>query len=117
MIANGRTIDSPASIQSFISQRRSYLLGLITANVSANFSIRLNNGADFSTNRNLIAAHRHRAHRRPNRHHQRDRFPGLLDLRDQLDRAGGPRRRKQCAHRSSLDAKAIRSAARPRRST
>src|SRR5262249_414790 len=55
MVANGRTIESPSSIQSYISQRRSYLLGLITTNASANFSITLNNGADFSTNRNLIA--------------------------------------------------------------
>ena len=55
MFASGRTIESPASIQSYISQRRSHLLGLITTNVPANFSIRLNNGTDFSTNRNLIA--------------------------------------------------------------
>jgi hypothetical protein len=55
MTANGRTVDSPASIQNYISQRRSNLLGLIAANVSSTFSIKLNNGADFSTNRNLIA--------------------------------------------------------------
>src|SRR3989442_13860553 len=55
MVANGRTIESPSSIQSYISQRRTYLLGLITTNVPANFSITLNNGADFGTNRNLIA--------------------------------------------------------------
>src|SRR3989442_2306763 len=54
MVANGRTIDSPSSIQSYISQRRTYLLGLISTNVPGGFSITLNNGADFSTNRNLI---------------------------------------------------------------
>src|SRR5437660_10530431 len=55
MVANGRTVDRPSSIQSYISQRRSYLLALITSNVPGGFSITLNNGADFSTNRNLIA--------------------------------------------------------------
>src|SRR2546430_4787286 len=54
MRANGRTIDSPSSIQPYISQRRSYLLGLITTNVPANFAITLNGGGDFSTNRNLV---------------------------------------------------------------
>jgi hypothetical protein len=54
MIASGRSIESPSSIQTYISQRRSYLLSLIATNVPANFSITLNNGADFSTNRNLI---------------------------------------------------------------
>ncbi|PYJ97404.1 MAG: hypothetical protein DME23_15695, partial [Verrucomicrobia bacterium] len=54
MRANGRMIDSPSSIQTYISQRRSYLLGLITTNVPANFAITLNGGGDFDTNRNLI---------------------------------------------------------------
>ncbi|MGH7490588.1 MAG: lamin tail domain-containing protein, partial [bacterium] len=55
MVANGRTIDNPSSIQSYLSQRRNYLLGLITTNVPANFAITLNGGGDLSTNRNLIA--------------------------------------------------------------
>jgi len=55
MVANGRTIDNPSSIQSYLSQRRNYLLGLITTNVPANFAITLNSGGDLSTNRNLIA--------------------------------------------------------------
>jgi hypothetical protein len=54
MIANGRTVDSPSGIKSYIAQRRTYLLGLITTNASANFAITLNNGADLTTNRNLI---------------------------------------------------------------
>src|SRR5213594_1527728 len=55
MVANGRTIDNPSTIKTYISQRRSYLLGLITTNVSAGFAITSNGGADFSTNRNLIS--------------------------------------------------------------
>jgi len=55
MIANGRTVDNPSGIKSYISQRRNHLLGLITTNVPANFAITLNGGAGFSTNRNLIS--------------------------------------------------------------
>src|SRR5256885_5511151 len=55
MVANGRTIDNPSPIKAYISQRRNYLLGLILTSVSSSFSITLNGGADFSTNRNLIA--------------------------------------------------------------
>ena len=55
MIANGRTVDNASSIQSYLSQRRSYILGLITANASATFAITSNNGVGFSTNKNLIA--------------------------------------------------------------
>src|SRR5206468_10016383 len=51
---NLRAIDNPSSIKNYISQRRSYLLGLITTNMPANFAITLNGGADFSTDRNLI---------------------------------------------------------------
>jgi len=55
LVSNGRTVESPAAIQSFLSQRRAYVLGLITANAAANFAITLNNGIGFSTNKNLIA--------------------------------------------------------------
>src|SRR6059058_1451641 len=54
MIASGRTIDNPAGIKTCLSQRRSYLLGLITSNVPSSFAITLNGGADFSTNKNLV---------------------------------------------------------------
>ncbi len=55
MVANGRTIENPAAIKSYISSRRSYLLKLISINIPSGLSIILNNGADFSTSRNLIA--------------------------------------------------------------
>ena len=55
MVANGRTIDNPSSIKSYISQSRNYLLGLITTNVPANFSISSNGGVDFSTSVGLLA--------------------------------------------------------------
>ncbi|HUL51167.1 MAG TPA: lamin tail domain-containing protein, partial [Candidatus Nitrosotalea sp.] len=55
MVANGRTIDNPSAIQSYISQRRNYLLGLITTNVTSNFSITSNNGSDFSTGLDLVS--------------------------------------------------------------
>jgi hypothetical protein len=54
MVANGRTIDSPAAMKSYVSQRRTYLLNLIARNVPASFSITLNNGAGFTTNHNQI---------------------------------------------------------------
>jgi hypothetical protein len=54
MIANGRTVDNPSSIKTYISQRRTYLLGLVSNNVPSAFSITLNGGAGFSTNQNLI---------------------------------------------------------------
>jgi hypothetical protein len=54
MVANGRTIDSPAAMEDYVSQRRTYLLNLIASNVPAPFSITLNNDAGFSTNHNLI---------------------------------------------------------------
>jgi hypothetical protein len=54
MVANGRTIDNPSAIKTYISQRRNYLLGLITTNATANFAITLNGGADFTATRNLI---------------------------------------------------------------
>ncbi len=53
--ANALSIENPSAIKSYISQRQSYLLSLIASNVPAAFSLKLNNGADFSTNRNWIA--------------------------------------------------------------
>jgi len=54
MVANGRTVESPAAMKSYVSQRRTYLLNLIARSVPAAFSITLNNSAGFSTNHNLI---------------------------------------------------------------
>ncbi|HWH72049.1 MAG TPA: lamin tail domain-containing protein, partial [Candidatus Sulfotelmatobacter sp.] len=55
MVANLRTVENPLAIKTFVSQRRSYLLSLIGTNVPATFILTLNNGAGFSTNRNLLA--------------------------------------------------------------
>lgn len=56
MVANGRTVDSPTTtIESYLSQRRTYILNLIAANANPAFAITLNNGAAFSTNRNVIS--------------------------------------------------------------
>ena len=55
MVANGRTVDSPAAMKTYVSQRRAYLLSLIASNVSSPFSITFNHGASFTTNHNLIA--------------------------------------------------------------
>ena len=54
MVANGRTVDNPSSIKTYITQRRNYLLGLIATNVSPAFAITVNGGADFSTAQNLV---------------------------------------------------------------
>ncbi len=54
MTANGRTVDNPSTIKTYISQRRSSLLSQISANTAANFSLTLNGGNAFSTNRNQI---------------------------------------------------------------
>jgi len=54
--ANGASVENPASIKSFIAQRRTYILKQLTnININAAFAITSNAGADFSTNQNLIA--------------------------------------------------------------
>jgi hypothetical protein len=54
MVANGRTIESPAAMKDYVRQRRSYLLNLIASSVPASFAITLNNDVGFTTNHNLI---------------------------------------------------------------
>lgn len=54
MIANGRSVDSPEGIKSYIGQRRAFLLSQIAANTASTFALTLNGGNAFSTNRNLI---------------------------------------------------------------
>ncbi|RPI91535.1 MAG: hypothetical protein EHM39_14470, partial [Chloroflexi bacterium] len=54
MIANGRSVENPISIKNYVSQRRTYLLNLISTNVPATFAITLNNGNGFSTGQSLI---------------------------------------------------------------
>lgn len=54
MTANGRTIENPASIKTFVDTRRAYLLNRIATNAFANFAITLNNGNGFSTSQNLV---------------------------------------------------------------
>ncbi len=54
MVANGRSVDNPSSIQNYLSQRRSHILSQITANTAASFALTLNGGASFSTNRNQV---------------------------------------------------------------
>ncbi|HEY5910800.1 MAG TPA: lamin tail domain-containing protein [Verrucomicrobiae bacterium] len=55
MLANGRTVDSPSTIKTYVSQRRAYLLNFIATNVPSGFSITLNGGAGFSTGQNLVS--------------------------------------------------------------
>jgi hypothetical protein len=55
MTSIGRSVDNPSTIKTYLSDRRSYLLGLIAANVPSVFSITLNGGADFGTSQNLIS--------------------------------------------------------------
>ncbi len=50
----GLAIDSPASIESFISQRRTYILGLLAPNLTAPFAITSGGGRDFATNKSSI---------------------------------------------------------------
>ncbi len=54
MIKAGLAIDSPASIENFISQRRAYILGLIASNATASFAVTSGGGRDFATNKSLI---------------------------------------------------------------
>jgi hypothetical protein len=52
--ANGQSIENPSAIKTFLSSRRSYILGLIATNVPARFAITSNGGADFTTGQSLL---------------------------------------------------------------
>lgn len=54
MVANGRNIESPTGIKTYIAQRRNYLLSQIVQNVPSGFALTLNNGVGFGTNKNLV---------------------------------------------------------------
>ncbi|HKX62562.1 MAG TPA: lamin tail domain-containing protein [Verrucomicrobiae bacterium] len=53
MVAGGAAVGSPQPIKDFIATRRAFILSQIASNQST-FAITSNNGADFTTNRNLI---------------------------------------------------------------
>ena len=55
MTAAGQTVDNPAAIETFLAQRRTYILGLIASNATARFAVTSGAGGDFSTNKSLIA--------------------------------------------------------------
>lgn len=54
MTASGRAVENPTAIKTYLTQRRSNLLGRIATNATASFTLTLNNGVTFSTNRNVI---------------------------------------------------------------
>jgi hypothetical protein len=54
LVSEGIALDSGGGMKSYIATRRSTILSDLAANATAPMAITLNNGADFSTNRNLI---------------------------------------------------------------
>ncbi|MBL9139337.1 MAG: lamin tail domain-containing protein, partial [Verrucomicrobiales bacterium] len=55
LVANGFNVEATASIKSFVSQRRQYLISRLQSVDASAFEITSNGGANFATNRNLAA--------------------------------------------------------------